>query len=70
MSDLTEALRTARVQFLSLDRLPNGAWEATYRGSNRNVARQARRNDPAAALYAVLTDEATNKSPEAMDDLL
>ena len=50
-------LRAAAMQFVSLDRLRDGRWEATYRGRDQNIMRQAQRPDPVDALEAVLIDD-------------
>lgn len=71
--DLSALLRAAKMQFVSLDRLADGRWEATYRGVNRNAQRQAVRDDPVEALATVLQSQRQRtQAPEKpkMDDLL
>lgn len=71
--DLSAILRAAKMQFVSLDRLADGRWEATYRGVNRNAQRQAVRDDPVEALATVLQSQRQRtQAPEKpkMDDLL
>ena len=71
--DLSALLRAAKMQFVSLDRLADGRWEATYRGVNRNAQRQAVRDDPVEALLTVLQSKRQREAPTEkpkMDDLL
>lgn len=71
--DLSALLRAAKMQFVSLDRLADGRWEATYRGVNRNAQRQAVRDDPVEALATVLQSQRQRAAPSEkpkMDDLL
>lgn len=72
-SDLSALLRSDTLQFVSLDRLDDGRWEATYRGRNRNAQRQATRDDPVDALLTVLQSKRQREAPTEkpkMDDLL
>lgn len=72
--DLNALLRGGKLQFVSLDRLADGRWEATYRGRNRNAQRQATRDDPVDALLTVMQSKSQRPSPPPqkpkMDDLL
>lgn len=72
MSDaLADALRAARMQFVSLDKRHDGTWEATYRGRNRNDMRSAIGDDPVAALADVLKPRAKSASKKLQSvDLL
>lgn len=54
---IDELLRSPTLQFVSVDRLESGMWEATYRGRDRNTCRQAIAATAVEALQAVLEDE-------------
>lgn len=69
MTDLAALLLKTPMQFVSLDRLADGRWEATFRGANRNVMRQVTASDPVSALTAVLSAPPAPK-PKSVSDLL